>query len=113
MTVHDLKQICRYSLLSLAACEAALQLFLPDISNRELSPDAETRQRLQRRRERKPRHKPGPYSDILGEENCCLFGEDVVFVANDWHAGALAHFTFTSEETAFQLNSHADMERAK
>jgi hypothetical protein len=29
------------------------------------------------------------YDELLGADNCSVFGEDVIFVANDWHAGVM------------------------
>ena len=34
---------------------------------------------------------PAPYTDVLGEKKCASFGEEVTFVANDWHAGSRSH----------------------
>jgi hypothetical protein len=79
---------CRFALLSLAACEAALQLQLP--TRRAVLP------RWDQLDEQGPVHwaesstkvkQAAPYSEILGKEKCSTMGEEVVFVANDWHAG--------------------------
>lgn len=72
---------CRYALLSLAACEAALQLHLPQHASLH-----EHWVTLQERTCAEVLK--GPYPDVLGEGKATPYGEDVVFVANDWHAGA-------------------------
>ena len=107
------ERLCRFSLLCLAACEAALQLQLPKHSNDLQSwdvPDVGTlaataapaaaMQALSNggahdgdgATEGAPpaaaQREPAPYPDIFGEERCSTLGQDVVFIANDWHAGA-------------------------
>lgn len=78
--VHSASTACRYALLSLAACEAALQLELPQYASVH-----EHWITLQERS--KQVVPPGPYGEVLGEGKASTYGEDVVFVANDWHAG--------------------------
>lgn len=71
---------CRYALLSLAACEAALQLHLPQ--------HASVHEHWVTLQERSGAEMlKGPYPDVVGEGKATPYGEDVVFVANDWHAG--------------------------
>lgn len=71
----------RYALLSMAACEAALQLQLPQYASVH-----EHWKILQNRSEKVVA--PAPYPDVLGEHKCSTFGQEVTFVANDWHAGS-------------------------
>jgi hypothetical protein len=70
----------RYALLSQAACEAALQLQLPRYASVH-----EHWKTLQNRSEKAV--PPAPYTEVLGEKKCAVFGQEVTFIANDWHAG--------------------------
>jgi hypothetical protein len=114
---------CRFSLLCLAACEAALQLQLPvqtgfvlnwklpEVFAAPRSSDAveisgSRSERSEGRGEGGTKERGGEegtkqregkggtkeakrYDELLGQDKCSAFGEDVVFVANDWHAGAI------------------------
>lgn len=74
---------CRFALLSQAACEASLQLQLPQYASVH-----EHWKTLQNRSEKVVA--PAQYPDVIGEHKCAIFGEEVTFVANDWHAGVCA-----------------------
>lgn len=75
--------MCRYALLSLAACEAALQLHLPQY--------ATLHEHWVKLQATKGVDVPkGPYPEMLRDSKACPYGEDVVFIANDWHAGVPA-----------------------
>jgi hypothetical protein len=79
----QLRTCCRYALLSVAACEASLQLQLPQYASVH-----EHWKTLQNRSDKVV--PAGKYTDVFGATKCTSYGEEVTFIANDWHAGALS-----------------------
>ena len=93
--------VCRFCLLSLAACEAAMHLQLPEASGLEQLAGTASKQNNGTASERAAgsdssdngaqsnasKSDPASYDQIFGPERCSALGDETVFVANDWHAG--------------------------
>jgi hypothetical protein len=93
---HDCRTSCRYCLLCLAACEAALRLQLPA---QAVSRPSAAMHAAHSSNGAGPaagaeplahgwNGSAGAVSGAHGQTQSSVYGQDVVFVANDWHAGA-------------------------